>query len=56
MMELVSKLLASREEGQTMAEYAVILGVITVLVVVTLGLLSTAITGALSAVIGVLPS
>jgi Flp pilus assembly pilin Flp len=56
MMELVSKLFASREEGQTMAEYAVILGVITIAVVVTLGLLSTAIQGALNAVIGVLPS
>jgi Flp pilus assembly pilin Flp len=56
MMELVSKLFASREEGQTMAEYAVILGVITVLVVVTLGLLSDAIIGALNAVIGVLPA
>jgi len=39
-----------------MAEYAVILGVITVLVVVTLGLLSDAIIGALNAVIGVLPA
>jgi Flp pilus assembly pilin Flp len=56
MMELISKLMASREDGQTMAEYAVILGVITVLVVVTLGLLSDAIIGALNAVIGVLPA
>ena len=37
MMNLVSKLHASREEGQTMAEYAVILGVITIAVVVTFG-------------------
>ena len=29
------------ESGQTMAEYAVVLGVITIAVVVTLGLLST---------------
>ena len=56
MIELVSKLFASREECQTMAEYAVILGVITVLVVVTLGLLSDAIIAALNAVINVLPS
>jgi Flp pilus assembly pilin Flp len=57
MMELISKLtLPRREEGQTMAEYAVILGVITVLVVVTLGLLSDAIIGALGKVIDVLPS
>jgi Flp pilus assembly pilin Flp len=56
MMELVSKLFASREEGQTMAEYAVILGVITIAVVVTLGLLSTAIMDALQAVIDILPT
>ena len=36
MMELVSKLFVSREEGQTMAEYAVVLGVITILVLVAL--------------------
>ena len=39
------------EAGQTMAEYAVVLGVITIAVVVTLGLLSTAIQGTLSNVI-----
>jgi Flp pilus assembly pilin Flp len=39
------------EAGQTMAEYAVVLGVITIAVVVTLGLLSTAIKGTLSNVI-----
>ena len=37
MMKLISKLTASHEEGQTMAEYAVVLGVITIAVVVTLG-------------------
>ncbi len=42
------------ETGQTMAEYAVVLAVITVTVVVTLGLLSTAIKGKLGSVIGVL--
>jgi Flp pilus assembly pilin Flp len=36
------------ESGQTMAEYAVVLGVITIAVVVTLGLLSTAIQGTLN--------
>jgi Flp pilus assembly pilin Flp len=41
----------SDEAGQTMAEYAVVLGVITIAVVVTLGLLSTAIKGTLSNVI-----
>jgi len=39
------------EAGQTMAEYAVVLGVITIAVVVTLGLLSTAIKSLLSNVI-----
>ena len=38
------------EEGQTMAEYGVILAVITVGVVATLGLLSGAIQGAIQAV------
>jgi Flp pilus assembly pilin Flp len=39
------------ESGQTMAEYAVVLGVITIAVVVTLGLLSTAIQDLLNNVI-----
>ena len=52
MMELVSKLMASREEGQTMAEYAVVLGVITLAVVAVFGALSGAITGAVNTVIG----
>jgi len=39
------------EAGQTMAEYAVVLGVITIAVVATLTLLSTAIQGTLSNVI-----
>ena len=39
------------ESGQTMAEYAVVLGVITIAVVVTLGLLSTAISSTLNNVI-----
>jgi Flp pilus assembly pilin Flp len=39
-----------REEGQTMAEYGVVLAVITVLVIVALGLLSGAIAAALDEV------
>ena len=39
------------ENGQTMAEYAVVLGVITIAVVVTLGLLATAIQDTLTNVI-----
>ena len=42
------------QTGQTMAEYAVVLAVITIAVVVTLGLLSTAISGKLNSVIGIL--
>ncbi len=42
---------SSDESGQTMAEYAVVLGVITIAVVITLGLLSTAISSTLSNVI-----
>ena len=42
------------ETGQTMAEYAVVLAVITIAVVVTLGLLSTAISTQLNSVIGIL--
>ena len=54
MMELISKLTATREDGQTMAEYAVVLGVITLLVLAALQALSGAITTALQAVVGVL--
>jgi Flp pilus assembly pilin Flp len=44
----------SDEAGQTMAEYAVVLGVITIAVVVTLGLLSAAIKSTLTNVISAL--
>jgi len=40
-----------KEEGQTMAEYGVVLAVITLGIVFTLGLLSDGINGALSGVI-----
>jgi Flp pilus assembly pilin Flp len=43
-----------REEGQTMAEYGVVLAVITLGVVVALGFLSGAITSALDRVTGIL--
>ena len=45
---------AEREEGQTMAEYGVVLAVITLGVVVALGLLSGAISDAINSVIGYL--
>ena len=56
MMEITHRVIArmQHQEGQTMAEYAVVLGVITIAVVVTLGALSTAIQGTLTNVIGVL--
>jgi len=54
MMEITYRILArmQREEGQTLAEYAVVLGVITIAVAVTLGLLSDAIKATLTNVIG----
>jgi Flp pilus assembly pilin Flp len=51
MIEHILRLGSSDESGQTMAEYAVVLGVITIAVVVTLGLLSTAISNLLNNVI-----
>jgi Flp pilus assembly pilin Flp len=46
--------LRKREEGQTMAEYGVVLAVITIGVVAALGLLSGAISDAINRVIGFL--
>lgn len=53
LIEYLSRLFADlkEESGQTMAEYAVVLGVITIAVVVTLGLLSTKISNVLNSVI-----
>jgi Flp pilus assembly pilin Flp len=45
----------TKEEGQTMAEYGVVLAVITLLIVGTLTALSGGINNALNNVIGVLP-
>ncbi|MGN6378030.1 MAG: Flp family type IVb pilin [Gaiellales bacterium] len=45
---------AKDEAGQTMAEYAVVLAVITIAVVVTLGLLSSSISKQLNSVVGIL--
>ena len=44
----------SREEGQTMAEYGVVLAVITVGVVAAIGLLAVAIAGKLGSVTSIL--
>ena len=45
---------ASSEEGQTMAEYGIVLAVITLVIVATLGLLSGAINTALQNIVDVL--
>jgi Flp pilus assembly pilin Flp len=42
---------AQREEGQTMAEYGVVLAVITLGVIVALGVLATNITGKINSVV-----
>jgi Flp pilus assembly pilin Flp len=47
--------LKKREEGQTMAEYGVVLAVITLIVVVAITTLSTRISGAIDAVSNILP-
>jgi Flp pilus assembly pilin Flp len=56
MLDYIRTLFADTKEeaGQTMAEYAVVLAVITIAVVVTLGLLSSAISTKLNSVIGIL--
>jgi Flp pilus assembly pilin Flp len=50
----LESMLADGESGQTMAEYAVVLAVITIAVVAVIAALSTAIQGQLNAVIGAL--
>ena len=52
--QILSRVSPADEAGQTMAEYAVVLAVITIAVVVTLGFLSDAISGKLTSVIGIL--
>jgi Flp pilus assembly pilin Flp len=54
MLDLYTKLQArlAKEEGQTMAEYAVVLAVIAIGIFVALGALSGAISGALNNVTG----
>jgi Flp pilus assembly pilin Flp len=42
---------ANREEGQTMAEYGVVLAVIALIVLIALGLLSTGIANAIDSVV-----
>jgi len=47
--------LRKREEGQTMAEYGVVLAVITLVVVLAITTLSGRISGAINAVANILP-
>jgi Flp pilus assembly pilin Flp len=56
-MSAVKELLARRSEqqGQTMAEYAVVLAVITVVIIGSLQALAGGIGHALDAVVGILP-
>jgi Flp pilus assembly pilin Flp len=46
--------LAGPESGQTMAEYAITLGVVTLAVVATLGLLTAGVTATMSSVIALI--
>lgn len=50
MLDYILAHLGKDEEGQTMAEYAVVLAVITVVVIIALGALSTGIGGALDTI------
>jgi len=47
--------LRKREEGQTMAEYGVVLAVITLVVIAAIGLLSTKVGNAITGVANILP-
>jgi len=51
----VAESLNKREEGQTMAEYGVVLAVITLVVVLAITTLSGRISGAINAVANILP-
>jgi Flp pilus assembly pilin Flp len=50
----IARAFAYRQEGQTMAEYGVVLAVITIGIFAALGLLAAAITGKLGAVTSLL--
>jgi len=54
-VQVAADSLRRREEGQTMAEYGVVLAVITIGVLVALTALSGGISGALDRVTGILP-
>lgn len=54
-VELASRSLREREDGQTMAEYGVVLAVITLAVIAAITLLAGNVSNALNAVASVLP-
>lgn len=54
-VEVIGGSLRNREEGQTMAEYGVVLAVITLAVIAAITLLAGNVSNALNAVAGVLP-
>jgi Flp pilus assembly pilin Flp len=55
LVQVAAGLLSKREEGQTMAEYGVVLAVITLAVIGAITLLADNVRGALEAVANVLP-
>jgi len=50
-----ARVLRRREEGQTMAEYGVVLSVITLLVIASISLLSDKVRASIEGVAGILP-
>jgi pilus assembly protein Flp/PilA len=54
-LDALTGTLRTREEGQTMAEYGVVLAVITLAVIAAITLLAGNVSNALNAVAGVLP-
>jgi Flp pilus assembly pilin Flp len=55
LVQVAAGLLSKREEGQTMAEYGVVLAVITLAVIGAITLLADNVRGALESVANVLP-
>ena len=54
-VEAIGRTFRTREEGQTMAEYGVVLAVITLTVIAAITLLADNVSSALNAVAGILP-
>ena len=54
-VQVAAESLRTREEGQTMAEYGIVLAVITIAVIGAITLLADNVRGALETVAGILP-